>query len=397
MPTAGYGSWRSPITAELITGRQVGLASPWLDGGDAYWTESRPLEGGRSDAAARGPDGAAEELTPAPFNLRTRVHEYGGRRVHGAGGVVVGVEFADQRLYRLRPGAEPCRSRPRATPAALRRPRLDLARAPRARGARGPSRRRRAGQHAGRGRRSTGGRTRGGAARATTSSPIPRPAPTAPARLAELGPPDMPWDATALWLAELDADGRSASRAIEGGRGEPGPAGMVADGALYVMSDRSDFWSLYRVDGRASCRSARCGRARRAALAARRAAGTTSSTTTRTVAIATERGPLAAGPRSTSPPARDAGSICRSSSAASAAPTAAPWSRRCRRRPAIVLLDPATGRSSVLASAPRLRRPGLARAPSTIEFPSDDGAGLRALLPADQPRLRRARRASCRR
>ena len=94
MPTIlPYGAWPSPITAELITGRQVGLASPWLDGDLVYWTESRPLEGGRVTLIRCDHDGSLTELTPAPFNLRTRVHEYGGRPFTAQGGVVVGVEF----------------------------------------------------------------------------------------------------------------------------------------------------------------------------------------------------------------------------------------------------------------------------------------------------------------
>ena len=108
MPTIlPYGAWPSPITAELITGRQVGLASPWLDGADAYWTESRPLEGGRTTLLRKRPGAAPAELTPAPFNLRTRVHEYGGRPFTVRDGVVVAVEFADQRLYRLDPDGSP--------------------------------------------------------------------------------------------------------------------------------------------------------------------------------------------------------------------------------------------------------------------------------------------------
>ena len=108
MPTIlPYGAWPSPITAELITGRQVGLASPWLDGDLVYWTESRPLEGGRVTLIRRDPDGSLTELTPAPFNLRTRVHEYGGRPFTAQGGVVVGVEFKDQRIHRLAAGAAP--------------------------------------------------------------------------------------------------------------------------------------------------------------------------------------------------------------------------------------------------------------------------------------------------
>ena len=108
MPTiAPYGAWPSPISAALITGTQVGLSSPWLDGDAAYWCESRPVEAGRMTLLRRLADGTIEELTPAPFNLRTRVHEYGGRPFTALGGIVVGVELTDQRIYRLDAGAAP--------------------------------------------------------------------------------------------------------------------------------------------------------------------------------------------------------------------------------------------------------------------------------------------------
>ena len=111
MPTTlPYGAWPSPITAALITGTQVGLSSPWLDGDDAYWCESRPLEARAGDAAAPSARRhALEELTPAPFNLRTRVHEYGGRPFTARDGIVVGVELEDQRhLSARRPAPRRC-------------------------------------------------------------------------------------------------------------------------------------------------------------------------------------------------------------------------------------------------------------------------------------------------
>jgi hypothetical protein len=50
---APYGSWRSPITADLIVGDTVALPEAWLDGDDVYWCEGRPKEGGR--LASTGP------------------------------------------------------------------------------------------------------------------------------------------------------------------------------------------------------------------------------------------------------------------------------------------------------------------------------------------------------
>ncbi|HEY6013198.1 MAG TPA: hypothetical protein VIU37_04305, partial [Candidatus Limnocylindrales bacterium] len=103
---APYGAWASPIRIDDVVGDLIGLAEPWLDGDEAYWLEARPSEGGRRVLVRLGPDGSIADLTPVPFNVRTRVHEYGGGSYTVAGGVVVFSNFADNRLYRLDPGAE---------------------------------------------------------------------------------------------------------------------------------------------------------------------------------------------------------------------------------------------------------------------------------------------------
>jgi hypothetical protein len=104
---AGYGTWHSPITAEAITAGQVGLAEPRLEGDSAYWLEARPQEAGRTVLVRRTPAGDRQDLTPAPFNVRTRVHEYGGGAYAVRDGVIVAANFADQRLYRIGQGAAP--------------------------------------------------------------------------------------------------------------------------------------------------------------------------------------------------------------------------------------------------------------------------------------------------
>ena len=82
-----------PISADLVTAAQVGLAQPTLDGGLAYWLEVRPEEGGRTVLVRRPLDGEAADLTPAPFNVRTRVHEYGGGAYAALAWYVAGVLY----------------------------------------------------------------------------------------------------------------------------------------------------------------------------------------------------------------------------------------------------------------------------------------------------------------
>jgi dipeptidyl aminopeptidase/acylaminoacyl peptidase len=108
MPSAPYGSWRSPITADLIVSASIALGQPRFAGPDVYWLESRPTEGGRYVIVRRRPDGSTEDVNPSPLNARTRVHEYGGGDFVAADdGTVYFADFADQRLYVSRLGAEP--------------------------------------------------------------------------------------------------------------------------------------------------------------------------------------------------------------------------------------------------------------------------------------------------
>jgi dipeptidyl aminopeptidase/acylaminoacyl peptidase len=102
--TAAYGSWQSPITADLIVGGVVGLGTPIVDGENIYWLESRPTEGGRSVLVHHGQE---NDAIPAEFNVRTRVHEYGGGAYCVHKKTIYFVNFADQRLYRILPGEEP--------------------------------------------------------------------------------------------------------------------------------------------------------------------------------------------------------------------------------------------------------------------------------------------------
>ena len=102
-----YGSWKSPITAEVVGGGEIGLEQVRIDGGDIYWIERRAQEGGRKVIARRAADGEVTDVTPAGMNARTRVHEYGGGDYAVANGTIVFANFTDQRLYVQPIGAQP--------------------------------------------------------------------------------------------------------------------------------------------------------------------------------------------------------------------------------------------------------------------------------------------------
>src|ERR1700681_2493687 len=103
--TAPYGSWKSPITSDLIVAQSIALSDVCLDGGTIYWLEGRPQEQGRSVVVRGGDDGQTTDITPQPFNARTRVHEYGGGSWTVLDGIVYFSNFADGRLYRQAAGA----------------------------------------------------------------------------------------------------------------------------------------------------------------------------------------------------------------------------------------------------------------------------------------------------
>jgi dipeptidyl aminopeptidase/acylaminoacyl peptidase len=252
MPTvAGYATWVAPITVEAVTAGQVGLAELRLDRGNAYWLEARPEEAGRTVLVRRSPKGDRQDLTPAPFNLRTRVHEYGGGAYAVRDAAIVASNFADQRLYRIDGGTEPRALTPESA-GQLRYAdlELDLARG-RVLAVREDH------------------RAPGEAINTIVAVSLsgdddgqilvggydffssPRLSPDG-SRLAWLSwdHPDMPWDATRLWSAEILADGRlSDIRLVAGGARESilQPA-WSPDNRLYFASDRSGWWNLYRAD-----------------------------------------------------------------------------------------------------------------------------------------------------
>lgn len=249
-----YGSWRSPITSDLIVAESIGLGEVRLDGHDVYWSEMRPSEGGRNVVVRRTPDGRTADVTPQPFNVRTRVHEYGGGAFAVSDGVVYFSNFADQRLYRQEPRGQP---QPLTPEAELRyadgvidrgRGRIFCVRE----------------DHTVAGNEAVNtivglDLEHGGPGDVLVSGDdfysSPRLAPDG-SRLAWLAwcHPNMPWDGTELWVAEVKADGFL------------GEAGLVAggtdesifqpewsfDGVLHFISDRTGWWNLYRWrDGRA--------------------------------------------------------------------------------------------------------------------------------------------------
>ena len=106
---APYGTWVSPVSVELMTQAAIGLGSLSVDGQDLYWLEARPRESGRTVLCRRRAGGEVEDLTLAPFNVGSRVHEYGGGAYAAADGAVVFSERTGGTVWLIEAGSPPRR------------------------------------------------------------------------------------------------------------------------------------------------------------------------------------------------------------------------------------------------------------------------------------------------
>ena len=109
-----YGTWNSPITADLLAAHSTKFGSVIPAEDAAYWIETRPKEGGRNVIVRRDTQGKIEDVTPKPYNVRTTVHEYGGGSFILFGDVVYFSNYKDQRLYKQSLGKEPAPITPAA-------------------------------------------------------------------------------------------------------------------------------------------------------------------------------------------------------------------------------------------------------------------------------------------
>jgi dipeptidyl aminopeptidase/acylaminoacyl peptidase len=245
---APYGSWRSPITSETLTKGMVFATELTTDGTGAYWLELHPERGGHYLLYGLR-DGKIRELATDPYDVRTRVHEYGGGSYLVDGDDVFFSNFKDQLVYRLHRGGDPV---PISKPghrfadcaADLRRRRIIGVCEDHTQDSRLPEN-----SIAGLGFDGSGSETLV-SGNDFYSSPRIDPTGTKVAWVT-WNFPQMPWDGTELWVGELGANGSIVDRRLVAGsktesvvmpQWSPG-------GVLHFVSDRTGFWNIYRWTG----------------------------------------------------------------------------------------------------------------------------------------------------
>ncbi|WP_288130126.1 S9 family peptidase [Microbulbifer sp.] len=247
---APYGSWLSQISSDLLTAGNVRLSEARLFDGRAYWLESRPAEKGRSVLVAFDPDSGRRDLLPAPLSVRSKAHEYGGGSYLVADGWIYFVLAADQRIYRMPLDGEVPEPLTPEGPFRYADLTLDKAR-----------------QRLICVQEDESQSDREAIARIVAIDP----AGNAPSEVIAEGAdfysnpavspdgnqlsflqwhhPDMPWDTTELMLADIDADGKNTNvRKVAGGSNESiFQPQWSPKGALFYVSDRNNWWNLYRL------------------------------------------------------------------------------------------------------------------------------------------------------
>ncbi len=248
-----FGAWQSPITPEMVSGSSVRYGGAAIDGDDVYWLEGRPREKGRV-VIVRLHDGRCEDVLPEPYSARSRVHEYGGGAMAVRNGHVWFVNDADQQIYliadisfgedgvRQVTRADGCRFadividdghdclyavREHAPDDSRSEPVNDLVRIDRKNGEVSVV---------------AGGDD-------FYSAPVLSPDGRHLSWIS-WAHPDMPWDETVLWLADIGVDGcfSDVRRVVaEVGQAVFQP-GWSPDGRLYFVNDPTGWWQLYRLN-----------------------------------------------------------------------------------------------------------------------------------------------------
>ncbi|SHE76914.1 Dipeptidyl aminopeptidase/acylaminoacyl peptidase [Seinonella peptonophila] len=245
---ATYGSWRSPISSDLIVAKSISFTEVQTDGDDIYWIEQRPYESGRFVIVHHTSTGKREEKLATPWNSHNRVHEYGGGSYVVHHGVIYFTNFQDQRIYAVKRKGSPTAITPDDGSRYAElvfdsvRNRLLAVRELHQEGLEPVN-------------QLVSIDLKQGEVQVIDDGHDFYASPSLSADGSKIAwitwdHPHMPWDSSQLWLATCNQDGRiSQKRCIAGGENESvrQPEWSV-NHELYFISDRSGWWNLYRLN-----------------------------------------------------------------------------------------------------------------------------------------------------
>lgn len=239
--TAAFGSWESPITSDVIVQESISFHEMHTDGESIYWTELHPKEKGRLALMQYTPENKAKPLLPE-ISVISRVHEYGGGAFCVHQGNVYFSNDSDKQLYVLKKTGELAQ----------------ITDTPNCRYADGFV--------------SSDGEKQFWVCEKHTKNEVenflvciskntvqkiasghdfyssPRLSPDGKNfAFITWDFPNMPWDGSTLWLAEIDEKGMLHNkRAVAGGPNESiCQIQWSSEGKLFFISDRTGFWNLY--------------------------------------------------------------------------------------------------------------------------------------------------------
>jgi dipeptidyl aminopeptidase/acylaminoacyl peptidase len=248
-----FGSWPSPISAELITRAAPGLSCLQSHNDSLYWVESRPWEGGRNVIMCRQADGSIKDLLPKPYSHSSRVHEYGGMAYALSDESLYFVNASDQRIYKTSLSGEgellaiTGLSLQRFADLIIDRNNQRLIAV--------------CEEHQGEqepenylvaislnSENPSVEKLQGGA----DFYAYPRISPDQKTLCwIEWQHPNMPWDCTQLWQATINSDGSLADRTLVAGEDNNQSIFQPQwspDNQLYFVSDKNNWWNIYRAE-----------------------------------------------------------------------------------------------------------------------------------------------------
>ncbi|MGF1589274.1 MAG: S9 family peptidase [Pleurocapsa sp.] len=242
---AAFGSWKSPITSNLIVAKTIGINNIAVDREEIYWVENRPQEQGRNVIVGYL-NQREQDITPAAFSVRSKIHEYGGGAFAIEQNTIYFSNYQDGRIYQQVIGKQPnpltnklhqrygdiivdqarnrliCVCEDHQADAEAKNSIVTI--------------------------NISTGRIQNLIAGSDFYS-SPRLSPDGQ-QLAWLSwnHPHMPWDSTYLWLAKFDANGLLFEpQIVAGGKTESiCEPKWGSDGTLYFCSDRTNWWNIYR-------------------------------------------------------------------------------------------------------------------------------------------------------